>query len=597
MAKIKSTGAKAVLECMRREGVTIMFGYPGGAVIPFYDELYHCDFIHHVLVRHEQGGGHMAEGYAHATGKVGVCLGTSGPGATNLVTPICDAMMDSIPLVCLTGQVRTEVIGKDAFQEADITGITMPITKHNWLVKDANELPRIMHEAFHIARSGRPGPVLVDIPVDVFRTVIEYDPDEAQQVSIRSFKSDFKVHPLSIRRAAELIAEAKKPVLYVGGGAKAAGAHEELLELVRRTNIPVTTTLHGLGTFPENHPLSLGMLGMHGTAYSNYAVHNCDLLISVGARFDDRVTGKVSAFAPDAKVIHMDIDPGEINKVRRADASIVGDCKAALTELLKLVKEAGDFSEWHTEIGKWKAEFPLEAPDGTEDGIIHAEFAIRELARLTNHDVTVVTDVGQHQMWAAQHFGTRKPRQFITSGGLGTMGFGLPAAIGASFASEGKEPVWCISGDGSIQMCIQELMVASIYKLPVKVMILNNQYLGMVRQWQEMFWQKHYSSVNLEQAPDFVKLAEAYGILGLICDKPEELEATLRRAMEHDGPVVMDIRVAKESNVFPMIPSGQTINEMMVRKPEPALAPPSVCHFEPKDTRVPDPNEVVDVAR
>ncbi len=597
MAKIKSTGAKAVLECMRREGVTIMFGYPGGAVIPFYDELYHCDFIHHVLVRHEQGGGHMAEGYAHATGKVGVCLGTSGPGATNLVTPICDAMMDSIPLVCLTGQVRTEVIGKDAFQEADITGITMPITKHNWLVKDANELPRIMHEAFHIARSGRPGPVLVDIPVDVFRTVIEYDPDEAQQVSIRSFKSDFKVHPLSIRRAAELIAEAKKPVLYVGGGAKAAGAHEELLELVRRTNIPVTTTLHGLGTFPENHPLSLGMLGMHGTAYSNYAVHNCDLLISVGARFDDRVTGKVSAFAPDAKVIHMDIDPGEINKVRRADASIVGDCKAALTELLKLVKEAGDFSEWHTEIGKWKAEFPLEAPDGTEDGIIHAEFAIRELARLTNHDVTVVTDVGQHQMWAAQHFGTRKPRQFITSGGLGTMGFGLPAAIGASFASNGKEPVWCISGDGSIQMCIQELMVASIYKLPVKVMILNNQYLGMVRQWQEMFWQKHYSSVNLEQAPDFVKLAEAYGILGLICDKPEELEATLRRAMEHDGPVVMDIRVAKESNVFPMIPSGQTINEMMVRKPEPLLAPPSVCHFEPKDTRVPDPNEVVDVAR
>jgi acetolactate synthase I/II/III large subunit len=599
MAKIKSTGAKAVLECMRREGVEIMFGYPGGAVIPFYDELYHCDFLHHVLVRHEQGGGHMAEGYAHATGKVGVCLGTSGPGATNLVTPLCDAMMDSIPIVAITGQVRTEVIGKDAFQEADITGITMPVTKHNWLVKDANELPRIMHEAFHIARSGRPGPVLVDIPVDVFRAVIEYDPDEAQQVSLRSFKSDFKVHPLSIKRAAELIAEAKKPVLYVGGGAKAAGAHEELLELTRRTNIPVTTTLHGLGTFPEDSPLSLGMLGMHGTAYANYAVHNCDLLISVGARFDDRVTGKVSAFAPDAKVIHMDIDPGEINKVRRADAAIVGDCKAALTELLKLVKDANDFSEWHDEIGKWKAEFPLEAPDGTEDGIIHAEFAIRELARLTDHDVTVVTDVGQHQMWAAQHFGTRKPRQFITSGGLGTMGFGLPAAIGASFASHGKEPVWCISGDGSIQMCIQELMVASIYNLPVKVMILNNQFLGMVRQWQEMFWQKHYSSVNLEQAPDFVKLAEAYGILGLICDKPEELEATLRRAMEHNGPVVMDIRVAKESNVFPMIPSGQTINEMMVRKPEPELAPPSVCHFEPKpkDTRVPDPNEVVDVAR
>jgi acetolactate synthase I/II/III large subunit len=595
MAMIRSTGAKAILECMRREGVEIMFGYPGGAVIPFYDELYHCDFIHHVLVRHEQGGGHMAEGYAHATGKVGVCLG---PGATNLVTPICDAMMDSIPLVCITGQVRTEVIGKDAFQEADITGITMPITKHNWLVKDANELPRIMHEAFHIARSGRPGPVLVDVPVDVFRAVIEYDPDEAQKVSIRSFKSDFKVHPLSVKRAAELIAEAKKPVLYVGGGAKAAGADAEILELVRRTNIPVTTTLHGLGSFPEDHALSLGMLGMHGTAYANYAVHNADLLISIGARFDDRVTGKVSAFAPDAKVIHMDIDPGEINKVRRADAAIVGDCKTALGELLKLVDSASDFSDWHNEIGRWKAEFPLEAPDGIEDGQIHAEFAIRELARLTDHNVVVATDVGQHQMWAAQHFGTRKPRHFITSGGLGTMGFGLPAAIGAAFAFKGEKPVWCISGDGSIQMCIQELMVASIYKLPVKVMILNNTFLGMVRQWQEMFWQKHYSSVNLEQAPDFVKLAEAYGILGLYCDKPEDLEATLRRAMDHDGPVVMDIRVAKESNVFPMIPSGQTINEMMVRKPDAIVeAPPSQCHFEPKDTRTPEPNEVVDVAR
>jgi acetolactate synthase-1/2/3 large subunit len=598
MAKVRSTGAKALLECLRREGVDTVFGYPGGAVIPLYDELYHCEFLRHVLVRHEQGGGHMAEGYAHASGQVGVCIGTSGPGATNLVTPICDAMMDSIPLVAITGQVRTEVIGKDAFQEADITGITMPITKHNWLIKDAKELPRIVHEAFHIARSGRPGPVLVDIPVDVFRAVIEYDPDEAQKVALRSFKSDFKVHPMQVRRAAELIADAKKPVLYVGGGAKAAGAHEELAELVRRTNIPVTTTLHGLGTFPEDNALSLGMLGMHGTAYANYAVHHCDLLIAVGARFDDRVTGKVSAFAPDAKVIHMDIDPGEINKVRRADVSIVGDCRTALAELLKEVNGGQDLSAWHDEIGKWKAEFPLEVPQ--EDHQLHAEFVIRELARLTDNGVTVATDVGQHQMWAAQHFGMRSPRQFITSGGLGTMGFGLPAAIGAAFALGGDKPVWCISGDGSIQMCIQELMVASIYQLPVKILILNNQFLGMVRQWQEMFWQKHYSEVNLEQAPDFVKLAEAYGVLGLRCVQPEDLEGILRQAMETPGPVLIDVRVAKETNVFPMIPSGQTIHEMMVRRPDdPAIEPPSVCHFEPKagDTREPQPGEVVDVAR
>jgi acetolactate synthase I/II/III large subunit len=613
MAKIKSTGAKALLECLRREGVDIVFGYPGGAVIPLYDELYHCDFIQHVLVRHEQGGGHMAEGYAHATGKVGVCIGTSGPGATNLVTPICDAMMDSIPMVAITGQVRTEVIGKDAFQEADITGITMPITKHNWLIKDVNDLPRIVHEAFHIARSGRPGPVLVDIPVDISRAVIEYDPDEAQQVSIKSFKSNFKAHPLQVKRAAELIAEAKKPVLYVGGGAKAAGAADEVRELAERTGIPVTTTLHGLGTFPENHDLSLGMLGMHGTAYANYAVHHCDLLIAVGARFDDRVTGKVSAFAPEAKVIHIDIDPGEINKVRRADVSIVGDCKAALTEILAAVQPTDDMekivelSAWRDQIGKWKTEYPLDAPNGSDDGQLHSEFVIRELARLTDHDVTVATDVGQHQMWAAQHFGTRRPRQFITSGGLGTMGFGLPAAIGAQFALGPDKPVWCISGDGSIQMCIQELMVASIYQLPVKVAILNNQFLGMVRQWQEMFWQKHYSHVNLEQAPDFVKLAEAYGCTGLRCDNPADVEATIKKAMETPGPVVMDFRVVKESNVYPMIPSGQTINDMVIRRPlDPTEEPSSACHFTPglpgqtadvEDTRLPKPGEVVDVAR
>ena len=597
MAKIKSTGAKALLESLRREGVEIIFGYPGGAVIPLYDEIYHCDFLQHVLVRHEQGGGHMAEGYSHATGKVGVCIGTSGPGATNLVTAICDAMMDSIPMVAITGQVRTEVIGKDAFQEADITGITMPITKHNWLVKDVNDLPRVMHEAFHIARSGRPGPVLVDVPVDVFRAIVEYDPDEVQNIEISSFKSDFKVHKVQVKRAAELIAQAKKPVLYVGGGAKAAGAEHLVQALAHKTGFPVTTTLHGLGTFPENDPLSLGMLGMHGTAYANLAVEHCDLLIAIGARFDDRVTGKVSAFAQNAKVIHFDIDPGEINKVRRADVSIVGNCAEALEALLPLVDETQDISEWRAELDGWRVDMPLEYNDGAQDGTLHAEWVIREIARLTDRNVVVTTDVGQHQMWAAQHFGMRSPRQFITSGGLGTMGFGLPAAIGASFGVGPDKDVWCISGDGSFQMCIQELIVATIYKLPVKIAILNNTFLGMVRQWQEMFWQKHYSSVDMERAPDFVLVAEAYGMLGLRCDNVADVEATIRKAMETEGPVLIDFRVVKETNVYPMIPSGQTVGDMIVRKPRQIEEPESTCHYQPRDTRMPVVDEVVDVAR
>jgi acetolactate synthase-1/2/3 large subunit len=583
MAKVKMSGAQALLECLRREGVDTIFGYPGGAVIPLYDALYHCDFIKHVLVRHEQGAGHMAEGYAHATGKVGVCLATSGPGATNLVTPIADAMMDSVPMVAITGQVRTDLIGRDGFQEADITGITMPITKHNWLIKDVHDLPRIVHEAFHIARSGRPGPVLVDLPVDISRQIFEYDPDEAQKVNIKSFKSDFKIHPLQIKRAAELIAEAKKPVLYVGGGAKAAAANDELRELAERVGIPVTTTLHGLGTFPENHPLSLGMLGMHGTAYANYAVHNADLLIAVGARFDDRVTGKVAAFAPNAKVIHMDIDPSEINKVRRVEVAIVGDCRAAVRELLNTVEPRTDLREWQAEVGAWKRDFPLEIPTGATDGVLHSEFVIREIARLTDRKIVLTTDVGQHQMWAAQHFGTLSARQFITSGGAGTMGFGLPAAIGAQFGLGNDMPVWCISGDGSIQMCIQELMVGSIYKLPIKIAILNNQFLGMVRQWQEMFWQKHYSHVNLEAAPDFMKLADAYGCAGLHCERPEDVEATINAAIAiTDRPVVIDFRVAKDTNVYPIIPAGQTVNEMIVRRPaDQTEEPDNACHYSP----------------
>ena len=444
----------------------------------------------------------------------------------------------------------------------------------------------------------------MDIPVDIARAVFEYDPDEAQKVNIHSFKSDFKVHLMQVKRAAELIAEAKKPVLYVGGGAKAAGAFAEVLELAERTGIPVTTTLHGLGTFPEDHELSLGMLGMHGTAYANYAVHHADLLIAVGARFDDRVTGKVSAFAPDAKIIHMDIDPGEINKVRRADVSIVGDCRAALIELLKHVEPQTDMtkimerSEWRHQMGKWKNDHPLEAPNGSEDGEMHTEHVIREIARLTDRKVVVTTDVGQHQMWAAQHFGMRSPRQFITSGGLGTMGFGLPAAIGAAFGLGCETPVWCISGDGSIQMCIQELMVASIYQLPVKIAIMNNQFLGMVRQWQDMFWQKHYSEVNLEKAPDFVKLADAYGIPAIRCTDVSDVEATIRKAIETPGPVLIDFRVARETNVFPMIPAGQTIHEMMIRKAEPMppinAAPASIPM---PDTRFPQPGEVIEVGR
>ena len=609
MAKIKTTGAKALLECMRREGVDTIFGYPGGAVIPLYDELFHCDFLQHILVRHEQGAGHMAEGYAHATGKVGVCLATSGPGATNLVTPLTDAMMDSIPLVAITGQVRTDVIGKDAFQEADITGITMPITKHNWLVKDVRDLPRIVHEAFHIARSGRPGPVLIDIPVDVSRAIVEYDPDEAQKVQIHSFKSVFKPHAMQVKRAAELIADAKKPVLYVGGGAKAAGCHDEILELANRVGIPVTTTLHGLGSFPEDHPLSLGMLGMHGTAYANYAVHHTDLLIAVGARFDDRVTGNVSAFAPDAKIIHMDIDPGEINKVKRADVSIVADCRDALTELLPLVSPRTDLGEWQEKCGAWKTEHALHIPDGQDDGQLHTEFVIREIARHTDRKTVVTTDVGQHQMWAAQHFGMRNPRQFITSGGLGTMGFGLPAAIGAQFGVGNDTAVWCISGDGSFQMCSQELMTARVYNLPIKIAIMNNQFLGMVRQWQEMFWQKHYSHVNLEQAPDFVKLAEAYGCAGLRCDNLADVDKTIQEAMAiNDRPVLIDFRVAKETNVYPMIPSGQTIHEMVISRPLQAVLEAVEAGEMSAETaadeveavmgaRLPREGEIVDVAR
>ncbi len=576
---MKITGSRALLECLKREGVDTIFGYPGGAVIPIYDAIYQFPDIQHILVRHEQGAGHMAEGYALATGKVGVCLATSGPGATNLVTPIADAMMDSVPLVAITGQVKTSAIGTDAFQEADITGITMPITKHNWLVKDVTKLPEIIAEAFHIARSGRPGPVLVDIPVDIARAEFEYTPVE--EVNIPTFKPTVKGHSRQIGRAAELIAEAQRPVLYVGGGAIYSGANDEVRELAERMDIPVTTTLKGLGAFPETHPLSLGMLGMHGTAYANYAVSECDLLIAVGARFDDRVTGKADEWVPTAKIIHIDVDPAEIGKVLTADVPIVGDVKAILTELLKVVGPA-THAEWNARVGQWKQDYPLHYPN---DGILHGQYVIEQIGEVCHHDGIVVTDVGQHQMWAAQFYKCRRPRQFVTSGGLGTMGFGLPAAIGAQFGRP-EASVFCVSGDGSIQMCIQELMVATVYKLPIKICILNNEYLGMVRQWQELFWESRYSNVNLEASPDFVKLAEAYGAHAIRCSKPSLVRAALEEAMTiTDRPTVLDFRIAKEENVYPMIKSGGTIKDMVVQRP-PEMVP--LDSYMASETYMPD---------
>jgi acetolactate synthase I/II/III large subunit len=570
---MRINGARALLECLKQEGVDTIFGYPGGAVIPIYDEIYKFKGIRHILVRHEQGAGHMAEGYALATGKVGVCLATSGPGATNLVTPITDAMMDSVPLVAITGQVKTAAIGTDAFQEADITGITMPITKHNWLVKDVTKLPEILAEAFYIARSGRPGPVLVDIPVDISKTMFDYTP--VLSVNVPSYKPTFEGNARQIRRAAELIDEAERPILYVGGGAINAEANKEVRLLAELADIPVTTTLKGLGAFPETHPLSLGMLGMHGTAYANYAVHDTDLLIAVGARFDDRVTGKTDEWVPKAKIIHIDVDPAEIGKVLQPDVPIVGDVKYVLTELLKQVKPR-KCKAWNEHIDAWKSEYPLCFPD---DGQIHGQSVVEQIGDFTKHDALVVTDVGQHQMWAAQYYKYQFPHQMITSGGLGTMGFGLPAGIGAQFGQPNKTVI-VITGDGSIQMCIQELMVATIYKLPIKICILNNQFLGMVRQWQELFWDSRYSSVDLEASPDFVLLAQAYGAKGIRVTDPEDVQGALAEAMAYtDGPTVIDFRIAKEGNVYPMIPTGGTIEQMVVQRPSDiaSLDPQMAC--------------------
>jgi acetolactate synthase-1/2/3 large subunit len=558
---VKINGARILIESLRREGVEVIFGYPGGVVLPIYDALYDVEGIRHILVRHEQGAVHAADGYARATGCVGVCLATSGPGACNLVSGIATAHMDSIPLVAITGQVKTTALGKDSFQEADVTGIMMPIVKHNFLVKDVRDLARTVKEAFHIASTGRPGPVVIDLPTDVCSATMEFSYPE--KINMPGYKPYYEGHPMQIKNAARLIKKAKQPIILAGGGVVAAGASAELTKLARLTGIPVATSLMGKGVFPEDDPLSLGMLGMHGTAYSNYAVHEADLLIVIGARFDDRVTGRLDTFAPNASVIHIDIDPAEIGKSVAVDVPIVGDARNILQTLLEEVKPM-EITAWRERIDEWRRQYPLSyGCDGT-DGI-KPQAIIETIHRLTEGKAIITTEVGQNQMWAAQFYKASRPRQFISSGGLGTMGYGLPAAIGAQIACP-DDIVFDIAGDGSIQMNIQEMATAVSNKLPIKIAILNNGYLGMVRQWQQLFYDRRYSHTDIGYTnPDFIKLAEAYGAMGIRVQTPEEVEPALQRALEcTDIPCIIDFIVAREENVMPMIPAGGSIDKMMV---------------------------------
>ncbi|MFH0763723.1 MAG: biosynthetic-type acetolactate synthase large subunit [Candidatus Omnitrophota bacterium] len=553
---MKMTGAKILIESLKKEGVEIIFGYPGGQVLPIFDALYDAP-IKLILTRHEQGAAHAADGYARATGKVGVCLATSGPGATNLVTGIATAYMDSVPMVAITGQVKSHLIGNDAFQEADITGITRPITKHNYLVEDVKDLARVIKEAFRIASTGRPGPVLIDLPSDIQMKETEFVyPDK---VDIRGYKPTHEGHPGQIKRAAKAISESKRPILYVGGGAIISEASEEVRELAVKCEIPVTTTLLGLGAFPQDNKLSLGMLGMHGTAYANHSIMESDLIISIGARFDDRVTGKLDEFAPHAKVIHIDIDPASVSKTVDVDIPIVGDAKAVLKQLNKAVKKP-DTSDWLEKVDDWKNKHPLRYKD---DDKVRPQYIVEEICKATKGEAIITTEVGQNQMWAAQFYTFMKPRTMISSGGLGTMGYGFPAAIGAQLGKPGAT-VFDIAGDGSIQMNIQELATAVINKLPVKVAILNNCYLGMVRQWQELFYKKRYSYTCLGgTTPDFVKLAEAYGAVGIRVTKKSEVRPAIDRALGIDNCVLIDFRIEQEENVFPMVPAGEAINKMI----------------------------------
>jgi acetolactate synthase I/II/III large subunit len=553
---MKMTGAKIVVEALIHEGVKDVFGYPGGSVLPLFDVLYDAP-INFVLTRHEQGAVHAADGYARSTGRVGVCIATSGPGATNLVTGIATAYMDSIPIVCITGQVKTHLIGNDAFQEADTTGITRPITKYNYLVKDIKDLGKTIREAFHCAATGRPGPVVIDLPVDI--TLKEYDYKYQERISMRGYKPVLKGHPLQVKKVAEMIEKSKRPVLYTGGGIIISGADKELVKLAKKCSIPVTTTLMGLGGFPENEELSLGMPGMHGTVYANLAIQNSDLIIAVGARFDDRVTGKIEAFAPKSKIIHIDIDPSAISKNVDVDIPVVGDAKKILAELNKIVKKPSS-SEWVKQIKVWKKDFPLKYKDKKTG--LKPQYVIEQIYKLTKGEAIITTEVGQNQMWAAHWYQYTKPRTYISSGGLGTMGYGFPAAIGAKIGNPNKVVV-DIAGDGSIQMNIQELATAVSYKMPVIIAILNNGYLGMVRQWQELFYKERYSYTHLDN-PDFVKIAEAYGAIGIRVKKRSEVDSAIKTALKSKNkPVIIDFIVDEFENVFPMVPAGEAIDRMI----------------------------------
>jgi acetolactate synthase-1/2/3 large subunit len=551
----RMTGARAFVECLYRENVEIIFGYPGGVLLPIYDELYDAH-LHHLLVRHEQAAVHAAEGYARATGKVGVCLATSGPGATNLVTGIANAYMDSVPMVAFTGQVPSSMLGNDAFQEADITGITMPITKHNYLVQDVKDLPRIIKEAFHIASTGRPGPVLVDIPKDI--TTDEIDFVYPDTVELRGYKPTFKGNAQQVKRAASVIKGSKRPVIYAGGGVIGSEASKELLAFAEKVKAPVTTTLTGIGGFPNDNELYLGMPGMHGTKYANYAIQESDVLIAVGVRFDDRVTGKTTSFAPNAKVIHIDIDPAEISKIIKVDVPIVGDAKQILGSLIDQVSEC-DTKEWLDKIATWKRDFPLFYVN--RDDVIKPQYILEQISKVCP-DAIIVTEVGQHQMWAAQYFNYKEPRTFISSGGLGTMGYGFPAAIGAKLGRPDKIVV-DVSGDGSFQMNSQEMATIVQNNIPIIIAIFNNGYLGMVRQWQALFFEHRYSHTTIENSVDFVKLAEAYGAMGIRVTKPSEVKAAIEKAVEVNGPVLIDFIIEREENVSPMVPAGAAINEIL----------------------------------
>ncbi len=570
------TGAEIVVESLKKENVKKIFGYPGGAVIPIYDVLYDTSEIQHILTRHEQGAAHAADGYARSTGKAGVCIATSGPGATNLVTGLATAYMDSVPIIAFTGQVPTQLIGRDAFQEADTRGITMPITKHNYLVTDINDLAETIKEAFYLAQSGRPGPILIDLPKDV--SLAEKKFNYPKTVNLEGYNLKTKGDNDQIEKAAEAINNAEKPLLYVGGGAVISDADKEVRELVNKAQIPITTTLMGLGIYPESDPLSLGMLGMHGTKYANYATGETDLLIAVGARFDDRVTGKLETYATKAEIVHIDIDPAEVGKNVDVDYPVVGDVKEVLTDLLPHISSQ-KHEKWLEQIKDWKEKYPLTYKK-SDSGEIKPHYVMEKLYELTDGDAIITTEVGQNQMWAAQYYKYSQPRSFISSGGLGTMGYGFPAAIGCKVGNPDRTVV-CIAGDGSLQMNIQELATISLYQIPVKVVILNNQYLGMVRQWQQLFSDSRYSSTCLNKRddcpvectepgddcplkiPDFEEVVKAYNVYGDTVEKKENLETALAKLLDVEGPAILDVHIPHEENVYPMVPPGAGVQEMI----------------------------------